>query len=851
MMSAQELVACLCREGEQHLALGEPPLATAFYLAAFSCHAPSALQSVRTALAQARGTAVVATLESWCRGDSQIPAIHWDGMAVVSLTGSLASAFLGALCPDHPAAILHLLAGLLARGHHEEVVQRCSALLDSHTQQVLELQLTRALAWVLSGVQAADGVAAYLQAFASSADRTVAFIRTHQQPYLPTLLSALQDYLSGHPKAEHSAGQQETGGQRLLAALDPRGTRSDTLSPEALLHSGRYEDCLAACSRALEAHPTGSGPQGERRAALLVTRAASAFFLDGRAQDVFWNLQEAFRESPSGARRQFQAVFSVQDQERVRAQAQEAADVGFARFQEAVRNHPELREDAGRELLPPVTRALRVLLRLAPPGVRPALGARLAECLLLAGDAAGARAMCERLLRPARPEDPAGDRAPLLALRGFCALHAGDSRRALEDFQTVVEQGAPHPGGCVRALCGRGLLRVLAGSAFLGTLDYVTACRLRPEEALLAAKAYVPWNQRGLLLAVLREEARGMLQRSPRARQSRAQDRREAAETGGPTTQEGDACGVHQLATLLMELDSEDEASRLLAADALYRLGRLEETHKALLVALSRRPQAAPVLARLALLQLRRGFFYDANQLVKKLVQSGDTTCLQPTLDVFCHEDRQLLQDHCHARALAILRARPGGADGRVHTKEAIAYLSLAIFAAGSQASESLLARARCYGFLGQKKTAMFDFNAVLRAEPGNVQALCGRALVHLALDQLQATCLAELQEFGRALRDLDHVLQEALGDGDFPRRAEDFCCQGRLLLSLGDEAAAAGAFAQALKLAPTLAQNSLRKQPGRAPTAHMFLLRGQCCLEERHHAEAWTAAENGLLVDP
>ncbi|KAK2105694.1 hypothetical protein P7K49_015208 [Saguinus oedipus] len=75
-----------------------------------------------------------------------------------------------------------------------------------------------------------------------------------------------------------------------------------------------------------------------------------------------------------------------------------------------------------------------------------------------------------------------------------------------------------------------------------------------------------------------------------------------------------DARGVHQLATLLMELDAEDEASRLLAADALYRLGRLEEAHKALLVALSRRPQAAPVLARLGLLQLRRGFFYDANQ---------------------------------------------------------------------------------------------------------------------------------------------------------------------------------------------------------------------------------------------
>lgn len=65
------------------------------------------------------------------------------------------------------------------------------------------------------------------------------------------------------------------------------------------------------------------------------------------------------------------------------------------------------------------------------------------------------------------------------------------------------------------------------------------------------------------------------------------------------------------------------------------------------------------------------------------MVQSGDTACLQPTLDVFRPEDRQLLQSHCHARALAILRAQLGGAEGEAHTREAIAYLSLAIFAAG------------------------------------------------------------------------------------------------------------------------------------------------------------------------
>lgn len=261
-MSAQELVACLCREGDQHLALGEPPLATAFYLAAFSCHAPSAVRSVRAALAEARGAPVVATLEAWCRGDSQIPAIHWDGMAVVSLTGTLASAFLATLCPDHPAAVLHSLAGLLAHGRHGEVARRCGALLDAHSQQALELRLTRALAWVLSGEQVDAGLADYLQAFASRADRTVAFVLTHQQPYLPVLVGALQDCIARGQQAGGSARQQDADCQRLLAALDPGGCWSHAPSPEALLRSGRYEDCRAACSRALASDPTGGRPQG-------------------------------------------------------------------------------------------------------------------------------------------------------------------------------------------------------------------------------------------------------------------------------------------------------------------------------------------------------------------------------------------------------------------------------------------------------------------------------------------------------------------------------------------------------------------------------------------------------------
>ncbi|NWV09365.1 TTC34 protein, partial [Ptilonorhynchus violaceus] len=116
------------------------------------------------------------------------------------------------------------------------------------------------------------------------------------------------------------------------------------------------------------------------------------------------------------------------------------------------------------------------------------------------------------------------------------------------------------------------------------------------------------------------------------------------------------APGVFQLASLLVELDSSDEASQILRADALYQMGRGEEAHRLLSLALSRNPHRAPVLARLALLQLKRGSVYDGNQLLKRVIRTGDTSCLLPILDIFQDEDRRLLQSHCRWRALAILQ---------------------------------------------------------------------------------------------------------------------------------------------------------------------------------------------------
>ncbi|NXU36911.1 TTC34 protein, partial [Drymodes brunneopygia] len=362
----------------------------------------------------------------------------------------------------------------------------------------------------------------------------------------------------------------------------------------------------------------------------------------------------------------------------------------------------------------------------------------------------------------------------LLALRGFCSLHTQDHPRALQDFQRVIEHDSPHPNSCIKALCGRGLIRISGGSNYLTALDYITACQLKLEETIFTIKSYVPWNQRGLLLKVLQEEGQMMLQkkRYP-AGSSVCFQRKQTGLRTFPTLKvfcfvgffpSRDAPGVFQLASLLVELDSSDEASRILCADALYQMGCGEEAHKMLSLALSRNPQRAPVLARLALLQLKRGFVYDGNQLLKRVISIGDSSCLLPILDIFQDEDRKLLQSHCRWRALAILKGKQEAAA----IKEAIAHLSFAILAAGGYAEDCLLTRARCYGRLGQMKTAIFDFNAVLKEDPRNVQALSGRGLVHLALRQqkeaVQDLILALKVEAGAVIPAILSLKPEAQG---------------------------------------------------------------------------------------
>ncbi|XP_075047484.1 tetratricopeptide repeat protein 34 [Mixophyes fleayi] len=704
-------------------------------MAAFSCNAPIALQRVES-LNGTQYREVITTLQQWCLGESDIPKIKCDGMAIVSLNPGIAAVFLSTLCPNNFAASLFKMGTFLKSGRYEEVVSRCNSLLKAYPQFSLELLLTRGLAWILSPTHSSNGVVDYVQVFSKHKEEAKQYICTKQREYLPQVINAFHDYISSYENNNTGGSMQVLlhDCYSFLAALVPDDLQICKTQAAYLFEECKFEECIAVYSRAIKALSLETKIKEEKISCLLVDRAAAYYSLGSRTKEMVQDLAEAFTVSPCHARKRFLEIFSSPDVARVMERSKTCIEMEFRDFREAVRARPELRSDTGTEILLPIIKALEFLIQCSAENRRE-MNVRLADCKLLAGDFRTCLDICNQQIN----SEQKTYQNTLYVLRGFCYFHSNEHQQALRDFQKIVEDESPHPSSCVKALCGRGLVRMISGNSYLTALDYITACKLKLDETFLTLKSYVPWNQRGLLYKVLQEEGEKMLHRkSTSANENGISNRRKSSEQDKVSSKESDVSGVHQLATLLMMLDSTDDVCRILCTDALYQMDRIEEARKMLSLALNSSSQRSPVVARLALLQFKKGFIYDGNQLIKKVIQLGDTSCLLPIMDIFKEDDHKLMENHCHSKALSILHSQQGD----TYLKEAVAYLSFAIIASGGRAKDSLLTRARCYGQLGQKKTAIFDFNSVLRDDPGNVEALCGKGFTHMTLNQQkEAVC--------------------------------------------------------------------------------------------------------------
>ncbi|XP_026097484.1 tetratricopeptide repeat protein 34 [Carassius auratus] len=743
----------LCREGDKILLSGDACRAAALYTHAFGNNAGSTVGHMR-GLNAGHLKEVISTLEAWLDGVSH--------SSIEGLSKGLVAVFLSTLCPNNVSASLYKLESVLQGTGHasKEIFARCSALLEGKQMPKPEgrtrliLELTRALACLLSDTQNPKVPQLYLQAFHGNKSETIRLVKERQHQYVKLLIKAFYQQMSPRYPILHTKGQMEKplsptqAGEdtdspkavEFLLAISPDDIQVRELQAAVLFSSGKFTESAEALSLALKLgeSQTEHAMAPEKRACLLVGRAAAHFSAGGRAREVCRDLGDGFALHPATARQQFQSVFSDSGEGlAVRIQLRQQAEKGVSEFREAVLMRPDLRSSKGVELLDPVITQLRALCHLESDGGGRELRVRLADCLLLRGEHREALSISSQLTAAAPAQQSYQNTVQVL--RGYSRLFTEDHKGALEDFQAVIEHSTPHPPSCVRALCGRGILRMMAGSHYLTALDYITASQLQLQDASVTVRCLVPWNYRGLLCTVLVEQGRVILEGTEEQRAETNPRAQKEHEEGHTQNKQRSAVGVHALALLLMELQPGADGPQILTADALYQLGRVEEAYR-LLLNIEHTAPRPPILARLAILQLHRGFLYDAYQLLKKLINSGETSCLRPLLSVTSLQDRDLLEKHCHTASKRILC----GQQAESAIREAVAYLSIAIMASGGGAIDSLLERARCYALLGQWKTAIFDFTAILKKHPDHVQALCGRGFTYLMLNQ-QKECTLDI----------------------------------------------------------------------------------------------------------
>lgn len=635
-------ITALCREGDMLLETGELERATALYMSAFRTHATSTVAHMRKLNSSLSG--VVTTLEGWLHGSS-------ENRPPDSLNKGLTAVFLSTLCPNNLSATIFKMESLLQGGGQvcEEIFERCTALLEGKQNCLpggtthMMLELTRALACLLSESHTSSGLKLYLKVYQSDKSESVRLVKSRQAQHIPKIVKTFTDkvlhkqrFLNNNKECTVSTEDKLVDEAcsaviEFLLALLPSSREVQALKAVHLLMTGRfgesaqlYSSLLELCSQnTSDSSSDKSSPDApEERAALLTGRAAAYLAAGGRSAEACSDLGEAFETHPATARVYFQKLFTDRGMGMAaRSLLRQQAERGLSGFKDRVLVRSDLRSTDGIQLLDPAIAQLRTLCHLEHNGGDRELRVRLADCLLLRGEHREALSICSQL---AASQGQQSYQNTVQVLRGYARFLGDDHKGASEDFQAVIEHSAPHPPSCVRALCGRGLLRMMSGSHYLTAVDYVTASGLQLQETALTVRCLVPWNCRGLLFTVLMEQGRVMLEGAGQqeAKQS-ANGEFQQHQPGDQlmTTSKRDKhrsgyaspAGVHSLALLLMDLQPGADGPQVLAADALYQLSRMEEAYR-LLLSVGPAGHRAPILARLTLLQLHRGFLYDTNQ---------------------------------------------------------------------------------------------------------------------------------------------------------------------------------------------------------------------------------------------
>ncbi|XP_078578677.1 uncharacterized protein LOC144863408 isoform X2 [Branchiostoma floridae x Branchiostoma japonicum] len=771
----------LCVEGDIQRINGNLPQAVSCYCGAYEEDPLYVIDHLKS-LPQESLENVVELVDFW--GRSSAEAAEQREEYGISLTPEQLTSFILA-CPASliGSSSCARISQLFKEKKYQEVIERCSAMLEHQPTKPVRLYLDRGLAALLARKRERVVAADFIKACQEDENELKEYMLAQKQ-HLPRVLKVLHRCASiDQPKRATSTEDINKWQSfvidcgKIILLFDPYDgktmTRCATLQADLGDFTGATEMWTNMLKLLRGQETPSKGPMIEA----LVARALCHFHM-GKQDYATTDLIAAVNIDADVAKTEMLKDFAKEQLKEIVSYV-----VGLAKKM-SVDVRKESQTDAGSSDQVRAALQLYKLVLALQPNNRKVLHA-CAECHTFLGEHQEAADIYDTMLQ----NDTRTDTSTLCS-RALSNLKAGHLDIAMSDLNIAFDRNP----SSIDALCARAYFFQLKGQED-GLMKDVLKASLASVKDTAASLKRIPVPEQTHLKEIVIKGCQRLLQAD-----------REDSDVAGLSVKRERTEAVLRLTDLLQLLSPGTEGVHLLRAHAHMELGNQQEAQRILLDKVKSNPQDPVSCIHLALLRLRLGKVQEAVKGCITVLETLGEATFHAALEDVPKEDRQLLLRSSQQYGFSLLQQCQDPAV----ISTAISAFTIATLASDMTDTTALMARAECHAHLRSYQAAAQDYSRVLDVQTECSTALCARGCMNIVMNKQKEAVqdfLAALRKDLEAARTQILLLQQqmrllllywlhlyatdAMSHGQHGGRLEDAVLIGHLLVSIDANVAA------------------------------------------------------------
>ncbi|CAH1251533.1 TTC34 [Branchiostoma lanceolatum] len=774
----------LCVEGDIQRINGNLPRAVSCYCGAYEEDPLYVIDHLKS-LPQESLENVVELVDFW--GRSSAEAAEQREEYGVSLTPEQLSAFILS-CPASliGSSSCARISQLFKEKKYQEVIEKCSAILEHQPDKPLRLYLDRGLAALLARKRDRVVAADFIKAFLEDENELKEYMLAQKQ-HLPRVLKVLHRCASlDQPKRATSTEDINKWQSfvidcgKIILLFDPYDGKTLTRCATLLADLGDFKGATEMWTNMLKLLRGQESPSKGPMIDTLVARAFCHFQL-GKLDYATTDLIAAVNIDADLSKTEMSKNFAKEQLKEIVSYV-----VGLGRKMSVCVRKEGQTDDGNGDQVRAALQLFKLVLALQPNN-RKVLHA-CAECHTFLGEHQEAADIYDTMLQ----NDTRTDTSTLCS-RALSNLKAGHLDIAMSDLNIAFDRNP----NSIDALCARAYFFLLKGQEDDLIEDVLKASFVSVKDASVSLKR-IPVPDQAHLNEIIIKGCQTLLH-------ANREDTTNTGDVAGMSVKEKTEA-VLRLTDLLQLLSPGTEGVHLLRAHAHMELGNEQEAQRILLDKVKSNPQDPISSVHLALLRFRLGKVQEAVQGCITVLETQEEATFHAALADVPDEDRQVLLRSSQQYGFSLLQQSQEPA--AINT--AVSAFTIATLTSDMMNTTALMARAECHAHLGSYQAAAQDYSRVLGVQTECSTALCARGCMNIVMNKQQEAVedfLSALRKDSEAARTQILLLQQqmrllllywlhlyatdAMSQGQHNGCLEDAVLIGHLLISIDADVAA------------------------------------------------------------